>query len=119
MLDVADFTTNPAVPRVGPVRHVGGALRQSDARVTPAAAAGRHGDAMGAEVVEEYVTDVRPCYAASAHPALFLTERGERISTTPGRRAIRRLPGWLRACQTISRRTACGTPTFRTSSKTV
>ena len=32
---------------VGSVRHGGGALRQSDARVTPAAAAGGHGDAMG------------------------------------------------------------------------
>jgi site-specific recombinase XerD len=32
------------------------------------------------EVVEQYVQDVRPAFGAGEHPALFLTERGTRIS---------------------------------------
>ena len=80
MLDVADFTTNPAVPQLGQfgtlaVRY-GKAMRGSPPRRRQVATV----MPWAAEVVEEYVTDVRPCYAASDHPALFLTERGERIS---------------------------------------
>lgn len=33
-----------------------------------------------AEVVEEYVAEVRPRFGQPGHPALWLTERGERIS---------------------------------------
>ena len=93
MLDVADFSTNPAVPQLGrfgtlAVRY-GKAMRGSPPRRRQVATV----MPWAAEVVEEYVTEVRPCYAASEHPALFLTERGERISAAPGRRAVRRLPG--------------------------
>jgi site-specific recombinase XerD len=80
MLDVADFTTNPAVPELGrfgtlAVRY-GKAMRGSPPRRRQVATV----MPWAAEVVEEYVTEIRPCYAAAGHPALFLTERGERIS---------------------------------------
>lgn len=80
MLDVADFTTNPAVPELGrfgtlAVRY-GKAMRGSPPRRRQVATV----MPWAAEVVEEYVTEVRPSYGASDHPALWLTERGERIS---------------------------------------
>jgi hypothetical protein len=28
------------------------------------------------EVVEQYVAEIRPCFGAPRHPAMFLTERG-------------------------------------------
>ena len=31
------------------------------------------------EVVEQYVAEIRPCFGAPRHPAMFLTERGTRI----------------------------------------
>ncbi len=33
-----------------------------------------------AEALEQYLEEVRPCYGAAGHPALWLTERGGRIS---------------------------------------
>jgi len=80
MLDVADFSTNPAVPQLGrfgtvAVRY-GKAMRGSPPRRRQVATV----MPWAAEVVEEYLTEVRPCYAAADQPALFLTERGERIS---------------------------------------
>jgi integrase/recombinase XerC len=80
MLDVADFTTNPAVPELGrfgtlAVRY-GKAMRGSPPRRRQVATV----MPWAAEVVEEYVTEIRPCYSVADHPALFLTERGERIS---------------------------------------
>src|SRR5206468_1850101 len=32
------------------------------------------------EVVEQYLTEIRPCFGAPQHPAMFLTERGTRIA---------------------------------------
>ena len=32
------------------------------------------------EVVEQYVAEIRPCFGAPRHPAMFLTERGTRIA---------------------------------------
>ena len=80
MLDVTDFSTNPAVPELGrfgtlAVRY-GKAMRGSPPRRRQVATV----MPWAAEVVEEYITEVRPCYAAAEHPALFVTERGERIS---------------------------------------
>jgi integrase/recombinase XerC len=81
MLDVGDFTANPAAPELGRfgtlVVRYGKAMRGSPPRrrtvgtVMPWAAG----------VVEEYLAEVRPCYGLPEHPALWLTERGERIST--------------------------------------
>ena len=31
-------------------------------------------------MVEQYLTEVRPCFGCPEHPALFVTERGTRIS---------------------------------------
>ena len=32
------------------------------------------------EVVEQYVAEIRPCFGAPRHPAMFLTERSTRIA---------------------------------------
>jgi site-specific recombinase XerD len=80
MLDVTDFSTNPAVPELGrfgtlAVRY-GKAMRGSPPRRRQVATV----MPWAADVVEEYITEVRPCYAGVEHSALFVTERGERIS---------------------------------------
>ena len=36
--------------------------------------------AWAVEVVEQYVAEIRPCFGAPRHPAMFLTERGTRIA---------------------------------------
>jgi integrase/recombinase XerC len=81
MLDVTDFTANPAAPELGPlgVCHVrfGKAMRGSPPRRRAVAAV----MPWAGEVLEQYLAEVRPRYAAAAHPALWLTERGGRIST--------------------------------------
>jgi len=81
MLDVTDFTTNPAAPELGrfgtlAVRY-GKAMRGSPPRRRQVATV----MPWAVEVVAEYVTEVRPGYGHRDHPALWLTERGERIST--------------------------------------
>ncbi|MGH3785405.1 MAG: tyrosine-type recombinase/integrase [Pseudonocardiaceae bacterium] len=80
MLDVADFTANPAAPALGglgicQVRY-GKAMRGSPPRRRAVAAV----MPWAVEVLEQYLGEVRPRYGAAAHPALWLTERGERIS---------------------------------------
>ncbi len=79
-LDVGDFSVNPAAPELGrfgmcSVRwgkaSKGGVPRRRDVcTVMPWAA----------EVLGEYFDEVRPCYGGGSHPALWLTERGGRIS---------------------------------------
>lgn len=80
MLDVVDFTANPAAPELGgfgtlAVRY-GKAMRGSPPRRRQVATV----MPWAAEVIEEYVTVVRPLFGGPAHPALWLTERGQRIS---------------------------------------
>jgi integrase/recombinase XerC len=80
MLDIADFTANPAAPELGGLGncHVrfGKAMRGSPPRrravptVMPWAA----------EALEQYLSEVRPLYECENHPAVWLTERGGRIS---------------------------------------
>ena len=80
MLDVADFTVNPAAPELGTlgVCHVrfGKAMRGSPpkrravATVMPWAAG----------ALEQYLAEVRPRYGCGQDPAVWLTERGGRIS---------------------------------------
>ncbi|WP_007507678.1 tyrosine-type recombinase/integrase [Pseudofrankia saprophytica] len=80
-LDLADFSTNPAARQLGSlgVCHVrfgkamrgGPPRRRAVATVFPWAAG----------VLEEYLTVVRPQFPGSAGPAVWLTERGNRIST--------------------------------------
>ena len=80
MLDVADFSTNPAAPELGgfgtlAVRY-GKAMRSSPPRRRQVATV----MPWAAEAVAEYLERVRPHYGLLGHPALWLTERGERIS---------------------------------------
>ncbi len=80
MLDVADFTVNPAAAELGrfgvcQVRF-GKAMRGSPPRRRAVAAV----MPWASEVLAQYVEEVRPRYGAAAHPALWLTERGGRIS---------------------------------------
>lgn len=80
MLDVVDFTTNPAAPELGAfgtlaVRH-GKAMRGSPPRRRQVATV----MPWAVEVLQEYLAVVRPLFGQPGHPALFLTERGQRIS---------------------------------------
>lgn len=80
MLDTVDFTPNPAAPslgrfgtchvRFGKAQRGSPPKRRSVATVMPWAA----------EALEQYLVEVRPGYASSEHPAVWLTERGGRIS---------------------------------------
>jgi site-specific recombinase XerD len=81
MLDVGDFSANPAAPQLGrlgvcQVRY-GKAQRGSPPkRRTVASVMG-----WAVEALEQYLDEVRPCYGpAASGPALWLSERGERIS---------------------------------------
>ncbi|MGD0560517.1 MAG: tyrosine-type recombinase/integrase [Streptosporangiaceae bacterium] len=80
MLDVADFAPNPAAPELGRlgVCHVrfGKAMRGSPPRRRAVATV----MPWTAEALAQYLDDVRPRHAQRSHPALWLTERGERIS---------------------------------------
>jgi integrase/recombinase XerC len=80
MLDVADFAPNPAAPEFGRfgICHVrfGKAMRGSPPRRRAVAAV----MPWAAEALGQYLEEVRPRYGQPGHPALWLTERGERIS---------------------------------------
>jgi site-specific recombinase XerD len=80
MLDVADFAPNPAAPQLDGlgVCHVryGKAMRGSPPRRRAVATV----MPWAAEALAQYLAEVRPRYPAASHPALWLTERGERIS---------------------------------------
>ena len=82
MLDVTDFSPNPAAPALGElgvvhVRH-GKAKRGSAPRRREVATV----LPWAAEALGQYVAEVRPRYryGAGDHPAVWLTERGGRIS---------------------------------------
>jgi integrase/recombinase XerC len=80
MLDVADFTASPAAPELGGlgVCHVryGKAMRGSPPRRRAVATV----MPWAAEALAQYLAEVRPWYGCGRHPALWLTERGGRIS---------------------------------------
>jgi site-specific recombinase XerD len=80
MLDVADFAPNPAAPELGSLGacHVrfGKAMRGSPPRRRAVATV----MPWTAEALAQYLEDVRPRSAAPSSPALWLTERGGRIS---------------------------------------
>lgn len=79
-LDVSDFGANPVAPelgrfgmlavRWGKASKGGPPRRRNVCTVMPWAT----------EVMAEYLSDVRPLYGNVGHPALWLTERGGRIS---------------------------------------
>jgi site-specific recombinase XerD len=80
MLDLADFTANPAAPRLGGlgVCHVrfGKAMKGSPPRRRAVATV----MPWAADALRQYVDDVRPRYGCDGLAALWLTERGGRIS---------------------------------------
>lgn len=80
MLDVADFTVNPAAPELGrfgvcQVRY-GKAMKGSPPRRRAVATV----MPWAAEALEQYLEEVRPRYGCDQHPAVWLTERDGRIS---------------------------------------
>jgi site-specific recombinase XerD len=81
MLDVTDFTPNPAAPQLGRVGvcqvRYGKAMRGSPPRRRAVLAV----MPWAGQALEQYLDEVRPRYGAAMHPALWLTERGGRIST--------------------------------------
>ena len=89
MLDVTDFSGNPAAPELGGLGvcqvRFGKAMRGSPPRRRAVAAV----MPWAVEALEQYLTEVRPRYEAAAHPAVWLTERGGRISPAAGRRPVR------------------------------
>lgn len=80
MLDVADFAASPAAPELGSfgVCHVrfGKAMKGSPPRRRAVATV----MPWAAEALGQYLDDVRPRYGCGHHPAVWLTERGGRIS---------------------------------------
>jgi len=81
MLDIADFGVNPAAPELGTFGmcqvRFGKAMRGSPPRRRAVATV----LPWSVEVLAQYVQEVRPLHGAAARgPALFLTERGTRIS---------------------------------------
>ncbi len=80
MLAAADFTVNPAAPELGRfgVCHVryGKAVKGSPPRRRAVATV----MPWAAEALEQYLEQVRPGYGCDRHPAVWLTERGGRIS---------------------------------------
>ena len=107
MLDVADFAPNPAAPEFGSlgVCHVrfGKAMRGSPPRRRAVATV----MPWAAEALAQYLEEVRPCFGVPSHPALWLTERGGRIS--PGRWMSGSPPGARPlGCRASCRCTACG-----------
>jgi integrase/recombinase XerC len=80
MLDVTDFSPNPAAPGLGGlgtchVRH-GKAKRGSAPRRRQVATV----MPWAAQALGQYLDEVRPRYGVEGHPAVWLTERGGRIS---------------------------------------
>lgn len=95
MLDVGDFAPNPAAPELGrfgvcQVRF-GKAMKGSPPRRRAVATV----MPWAADVVDQYVAEVRPLHGPAARgPALWLTERGGRIS---GRSIDERFAAWRAA----------------------
>jgi integrase/recombinase XerC len=82
MLEVGDFTANPAAPELGRLGAVavryGKAMRGSPPRRRTVATV----MPWAGEALEQYLSEVRPRYPAAGRcPAVWLTERGQRISS--------------------------------------
>ena len=80
MLDITDFSGNPAAPELGGLGvcqvRFGKAMRGSPPRRRVVATV----MPWAAQALEEYLAEVRPRYGCDAHPAVWLTERAARIS---------------------------------------
>lgn len=79
-LDTVDFRAHPTPPefgsfgqlhvRWGKAKRGGGPQRRTVLTVFD----------WSVDVVEQYLTEIRPCFGCPDHPAVFVTERGTRIS---------------------------------------
>ena len=82
MLDVEDFSANPAAPELGRFGMLAVRYGKAMAGSPPRRRAVASVMPWAVEVIEQYVNEVRPWHGAPARgPALWLTERGGRIST--------------------------------------
>ncbi len=79
-LDVADFRPNAKLPEFRSVAQVhvrfGKAMRGGPPRRRTVLTVFD----WAADVAEQYLVEIRPCFGADEHPALFVTERGTRIA---------------------------------------
>ncbi len=79
-LDLTDFSANPHRPSFGAY----GTLRVRYGKASRGSAPKRRNVLSvfdwSIEVVEQYIEEVRPLYGIEGHPALWLTERGGRIT---------------------------------------
>ena len=93
MLDLTDFTANPAAQQLGGlgVCHVrfGKAMRGSPPRRRAVASV----MPWAVEALEEYLTEVRPRFEDADPAVVWPTERGGRISTRSVENPVRALPG--------------------------
>lgn len=97
MLDVSDFTENPAAPELGHFGTLnvrfGKAMRGSPPRRRAVASV----MPWAVRVVEQYLGEVRPLHGSPARgPAMWLTERGTRISA---RGIDERFSAWRRTAE--------------------
>lgn len=82
MLDVEDFSPNPAAPELGRFGMLAVRYGKAMAGSPPRRRAVSSVMPWAVEVIEQYVREVRPLHGQPARgPALWLTERGGRIST--------------------------------------
>ena len=97
MLDVEDFSENPAAPELGRFGMLAVRFGKAMAGSPPRRLSVASVMPWAVEVVQQYVDEVRPLHGASARgPALWLTERGSRISA---RRIDERFADWRRAAE--------------------
>jgi len=80
-LDLTDFTGNAHMPAFGRFGSVNVRYGKAMAGGPPRRRSVLTVFDWSVEVLEQYVDEVRPLYGRDAHPALWLTERGSRLSS--------------------------------------
>lgn len=80
-LDVRDFSQNPAQAGFGRYGLLGVRYGKASRGGSPRRRGVLTVFDWSVEVIEQYVQEIRPAYGRDDHPALFLTERGGRISS--------------------------------------
>ena len=97
MLDVDDFSVNPAAPELGGFGMLAVRYGKAMAGSPPRRRAVASIMPWAVDVIEQYVHEVRPLHGALLrNTALWLTERGDRISP---RRIDERFGDWRRAAE--------------------
>jgi integrase/recombinase XerC len=80
-LDVSDFSRNPGLLEFGRYGMLGVRYGKAVRGGPPRRRGVLTVFGWSVEVIEQYVQEIRPAYGRDDHPALFLTERGSRISS--------------------------------------